>query len=93
MVTPVLDRVKGVDAAKKELAELMAKAVEEAKKVGGIGIANWLRNGGGGGGGLARGAACWRWRCDCPLAELPANCAMLAQRHLLFSVRMLCSCA
>ena len=34
VVTPLLDRVKGVDAAKKELAELLMKASEEAKKEG-----------------------------------------------------------
>jgi hypothetical protein len=33
-VTPLLDRVKGVDAAKKELAEMLMKAAEEAKKEG-----------------------------------------------------------
>ncbi|GIL58607.1 hypothetical protein Vafri_13622 [Volvox africanus] len=32
MVTPLLERVKGVDAAKKELAEMLLKAAEEAKK-------------------------------------------------------------
>ncbi|KXZ55238.1 hypothetical protein GPECTOR_3g379 [Gonium pectorale] len=32
MVTPLLDKVKGVDAAKKELAEMLMKAAEEAKK-------------------------------------------------------------
>ncbi|GLC39997.1 hypothetical protein PLESTB_000120100 [Pleodorina starrii] len=32
MVTPLLERVKGVDAAKKELAEMLMKAAEEAKK-------------------------------------------------------------
>uniref|UniRef100_A0A7S0S6E9 Uncharacterized protein n=1 Tax=Chlamydomonas leiostraca TaxID=1034604 RepID=A0A7S0S6E9_9CHLO len=35
VVTPLLDRIKGVDAAKKEMAELMAKAVEAAAKEGG----------------------------------------------------------
>lgn len=34
VATPLLDRVKGVDAAKKELAELLMKAAEEAKKEG-----------------------------------------------------------
>ncbi|KAG2482678.1 hypothetical protein HYH03_018413 [Edaphochlamys debaryana] len=32
MVTPLLERVKGVDAAKKELADMLMKAAEEAKK-------------------------------------------------------------
>ncbi|GFR49409.1 hypothetical protein Agub_g11462 [Astrephomene gubernaculifera] len=32
MVTPLLERVKGVDAAKKELAEMLAKAAEAAAK-------------------------------------------------------------
>lgn len=32
MVTPLLEKVKGVDAAKKELAEMLMKAAEEAKK-------------------------------------------------------------
>jgi hypothetical protein len=31
-VTPLLERVVGAEAAKKELAELLAKAAEEAKK-------------------------------------------------------------
>ncbi len=35
-VTPLLDKVKGVDAAKKELAEMLMKAAEEAKKEGGL---------------------------------------------------------
>lgn len=34
VVTPVLERVKGLEDAKKELAEMMAKAMEEAKKEG-----------------------------------------------------------
>lgn len=34
VVTPLLDRIKGVDAAKKELADLLMKAAEEAKKEG-----------------------------------------------------------
>ena len=32
MITPLLERVAGTEAAKKEIAELMAKAAEEAKK-------------------------------------------------------------
>jgi len=34
VVTPMLERVKGTDAAKKEIAEIMAKAMEQAKAEG-----------------------------------------------------------
>mmetsp|Transcript_30974 Transcript_30974/g.68639 ORF Transcript_30974/g.68639 Transcript_30974/m.68639 type:complete len:1037 (+) Transcript_30974:146-3256(+) len=34
VVTPLLERIKGMDKAKKELADLMMKAMEEAKKEG-----------------------------------------------------------
>ena len=34
VVTPILEKAKGTEAAKKEIAELLAKAAEEAKKEG-----------------------------------------------------------
>lgn len=34
VVTPLLDKIKGTEAAKKELADLLVKAAEEAKKEG-----------------------------------------------------------
>ena len=45
VVSPVLDKIKGKDAAMKELAELLAKATEEAKKEGGYRGGMWVQDG------------------------------------------------
>jgi ribosomal protein L22 len=37
-VTPLVERLSGRDKAMKEMAELLAKAAEEAKKEGGLGM-------------------------------------------------------
>ena len=48
VVTPILEKAKGTEAAKKELAELLAKAAEEAKKEGAqVGVVGSLRDCGG----------------------------------------------